>query len=92
MRVSIFLGALLSLVLSVFGAAIADPQRGPVPFADLDTVSDGHPLCGAFAWWNSNKWQEEELWEIRDCTKFYHNVGRVNMAGWGKCEICFFFP
>ncbi|KAF2438177.1 hypothetical protein P171DRAFT_491464 [Karstenula rhodostoma CBS 690.94] len=90
MRVSIFLAALMSLVLSVLSAAVALPQ-GKLPAAGLDVTSD-HPLCGEFAWWNNGKWQEEQLWEIRDCTKFYHNAGRVNMEGWGKCEICYFYP
>jgi hypothetical protein len=91
MHVSIFLAALMSPVLSALGAAMANPQR-PGP-ANLNTTSDAHPLCGGFAWWNNNKWQEEQLWETGSvCVKLYHNAGRVNVADWGKCELCFFYP
>jgi hypothetical protein len=91
MRVSIFLAALMSLVLSVLSAAIADP---PIPVGgNLNTTTDDYPLCGGFAWWNNNKWQEEKLWETgKVCVKLYHNAGRVNVADWGKCELCFFYP
>ncbi|KAL5446966.1 hypothetical protein PMIN06_007590 [Paraphaeosphaeria minitans] len=98
MRVSIFLAGLMSLVLPVLGAAVANPQPPPPFPVHLDSreqspsTGDQHPLCGAFAWWNNGHWQEEQLWEIRDCTKFYVKVGRVNMEEWGKCLICYFFP
>ncbi|KAK7185940.1 hypothetical protein DPSP01_009909 [Paraphaeosphaeria sporulosa] len=97
MHISIFFAGFLSLVLPALSAAIADPQQPPFPVdvhtrQQAPTTGDQHPLCGAFAWWNNGHWQEEQLWEIRDCTKFYVNVGRVNMEEWGKCLICFFFP
>ena len=74
-------------VLSVLGAAVPNTQlqaRAPTP-------DDQHPLCGSFAWWDKDHWHEDQLWEADDCTKFYHNAGRVNMQDTGKCLVCWFY-
>ncbi|KAJ4349523.1 uncharacterized protein N0V89_008139 [Didymosphaeria variabile] len=104
MRFAIFLAAMMSVLLSVLGAAVPEPQRKPdsasrderglstAPISARQNTTDEHPLCGAFAWWNNGKWQEEKLWETRTCLYMWHNVGKVDVEDWGKCELCFFFP
>lgn len=90
MRLPIFLAALMGLALSVFSAADPSPELGHL--TTRDNITDDHPLCGGFAWWNNGRYQEEKLWETRTCLYTWHNVGRVNVADWSKCELCFFFP